>query len=141
MSYHEKTRWAGLAANILIWGWYFASAFGEWQAGTLTGQNSFGGVVLAIIGTVIIQIVANAAIAIHRSSDAQAGLDERDRQIADKAAASAYTLLSIGLVLVVGAAYFAIDYIVAINLLMLVFIAVECVRYMIEIAAYRRGFA
>lgn len=141
MSFQEKSRWAGLIANLLIWGWYFIDAFQTWQAGALTGRNSFSGIVLAIIASVIVQIVVATALAIQRPDEAEAALDERDRQIARKGGATAYSLLSFGLVIVIGAAYLAIDYLMAINLLLLVFIATECVRYAIEIAAYRRGFA
>lgn len=141
MSFQEKTRWAGLVANLLIWGWYFANALGAWRAGNLTGQNSFGGVILAVIGSVIVQVAVIAVAAAGRPDEADVPLDERDRDIARKGAATAYSLLCFGVVMVIGAAYFTVDYLVAINLLMLVFIAVECIRYGIEIAAYRRGYA
>lgn len=141
MTFQEKTRWAGLAANLLIWGWYFVDAFGAWQAGTLTGRNSFGGIVGTVIATVVVQVAVIVVVAIHRTDEADVPLDERDRQIARKGAAAAYSLLSFGLVVAIGAAYLALDYLAAINLFVFLFIAVECVRYVIEIAAYRRGYA
>lgn len=139
MTFQEKTRWAALAANVLVWVWYFASVFSAWRSGALTGTNSLSGVLFAIIASVVVQVIITIAIAAHRPGDADPPLDERDRQIAQKGSAAAYPLLSFGLVLVIGAAYFAVDYLVAINLLLLVFIATECIRYLIEIAAYRQG--
>lgn len=140
MSFQEKSRWAGLAANLLIWGWYFIDAFQAWHDGSFSGRGSFGGIVGAIILSVVVQVALTTAMAIHRPNEAEAALDERDRQISRRGSATAYSLLSFGMVLVIGAAYLAIDYLTAINLLLLVFITVECVRYVIEISAYRRGW-
>lgn len=176
MTFHEKTRWIALFANVLLWGWYFvhfAPVFGvHWAGGiapteiapsiavqagggsaggvpaggvTMGGVHPsaaramFGGMAIAVFWTVVIQIIATTAIAIHRPKEANAPRDERERAITRNAASSAYTLLSFGVVVIIVAAYLALDYLAAMNLLLLTFIAVECVRYILEIISYRRG--
>ena len=141
MTFHEKTRWVSLFANLIIWGWYFVSFLSDWSRGLATGQNAFGGMVLAVIGCVVIQVVAVTVLAIHRPGEANLALDERERAIGQRASAIAYSVLGFGIVVIVIAAYLAIDYLLAMNLLMLWFIGVECLRYAVEILSYRRGIA
>lgn len=141
MTFHEKTRWIALIATLMIWGAYFLQFMMRWHDGTITGTSSFWGMVLAVVWALIIQIVATAAIAIHRPKEALARPDEREQGIRAQAASQAYTLLSVGIVTLIVASFFVLDHLATMNLLALLFIAVECVRYALEIRAYRHGYA
>ena len=33
MTFHEKSRWIALIANLLVWGWYFATIARAVEAG------------------------------------------------------------------------------------------------------------
>lgn len=144
MSFHEKSRWIGLFANLLVWGWYFTQVFAVLRADVPAEAERFAGIgltVVVIIWTVIIQVVATSAIAIHRPYEANAAPDERERAIARHAGARAYTLLSLGLVVAIGGSYTGWSLFATVNAVLFAFIIAECARYVIEIAAFRRGLA
>ena len=84
MSFHEKTRWIGLVANILAWGWYFSRVSDLLLAGVPDEASRYAGLgltIVVIIWTVVIHIVLTAAVAIHRPDEANAAPDERERAI------------------------------------------------------------
>lgn len=139
MTFHEKTRWLSLGADLLVWSWYFSQVYQALATRTADESRFFWLMVGVIIATVVILVAGIIAIAIHRPSEADVALDERDRAITRKAGASAYTLLSLGLVLVIGGSFTGWDKFVTINALLLAFIVAELSRYAIEIIGYRRG--
>ena len=140
MSFQEKSRWVALVANLIAWGWYL-----------LTLARLPGGVpderaMLQLIGPVfvavtIINIVGHIIVAVLKPREAKTELDEREKAIARHAAATGYTVLCLGIVVALGATFWYWTAIVAVNAVMFAFIAAECVRYGVEIAAFRRGFA
>lgn len=144
MSFQEKTRWVGLAVNLIVWGWYFTQVLALIRAGIGGEEARFAGLgltIAVIVASTVIWIVAATAIALHRPGEANARLDERERAITRKAGASAYTLLSLGLVIAIGGNYTGWSQFVTVNAVLLAFIVAECARHLLEIVAFRRGVA
>lgn len=141
MTFHEKSRWIALAANIVIWGWYFVIVLRALGAGYPDEPYLLGAIVGVIVAMVVIHVVLHTAIAIWRPSEARSEMDERDRAISDRAGARALDILSLGLVIALGAGLYHWNTFVTINAVLFAFILADTTRYAMEIVAYRRGFA
>lgn len=141
MSFHEKSRWIALTATLIVWGWYFVTLLGVVRAGVPDSPGMMGMLVPVIIGLTVILVVGHAVIAIAKPSEASDTMDERERAIRGHASAAAYELLSLGLVLVLGASLFYWNTFIVVNGVLFVFVLADCVRYILEIRSYRRGFA
>jgi len=144
MSFQEKTRWVGLAVNLVVWSWYFTQVVTLLRAGIADEPARFAGLglmITVVVASTVIWVVAATAIALHRPSEADTHLDERERAIARKAGASAYTLLSLGLVLAIGGSYTGWSHFVTVNAVLFAFILAECARHVLEIVDFRRGVA
>ena len=140
MSFQEKSRWIALLANLIAWGWYFLTL------ARLSGGVPDERVMLQLMGPVFlaitaINIVGHILVAALKPDEAKTELDEREKAIARHAAAIGYTVLCLGVVIALGATLWFWTAFVAVNAVMFAFIAAECVRYGVEIAAFRRGFA
>jgi hypothetical protein len=141
MTFHEKSRWIALGANLIVWGWYFVT-IARLLAGDLPDERGLLGMMVpVIIAITIIHIVGHALVAILKPSEARTEMDEREKAIAQRATAIGYNVLCFGIVLAMGTTLYYWNTFVAVNAVMLAFIVAECVRYGVEIAAYRRGFA
>lgn len=141
MTFHEKSRWIALGANLVIWGWYFTTIV-RIMAGDLPDEHGLLGLMVPVIVAItIIHIVGHAIVAALKPSEARAEMDERERAIAMRAAAVGYNVLCLGIVVAMGTTLYYWTAFVAVNAVMFAFIVAECVRYGIEIAAYRRGYA
>ena len=141
MTFHEKSRWIALTANLLVWGWYFVLVVRALGAGYPDEPYLLGAIIGVIIAMTVIHVVLHAAVAIWRPSEARAELDERERAISDRAGARAFDLLAFGLVVALGASLYHWNTFVAINAVLFAFILADTARYAMEIVAYRRGFA
>lgn len=138
MTFHEKSRWIALLANLGVWSWYFLTVARVRAAGAPDAPYVIATMLPVIIAITVIHIVAHAAVALWKPSEARTGMDEREQAIARRAAVIAYNVLAVGLVLAVGATLFNWTAFFAINAVMFVFIVAESVRYALEIVAYRR---
>ena len=141
MSFHEKSRWIALGANLLVWGWYFITILTAVDNGYPDEPYLFGLLVGVIVAMIVIHVVGHTVVAPLKPSEARTELDERERAIENRASARAYEILSFGLVIALGAALYEWNTFVAINGVLFAFILAESVRYVLEIRAYRRGLA
>lgn len=138
MSFHEKTRILSLLVTLLVWGAYFASIARDLAAGAMPESWWLWRLVPVIIVSTIVMTVSATALALWRPAEAEAGLDERERQISHQAGATAYTLLSFGLVIVIGGSLTGWSLFVTINALLFAFVLTECIRYAIELRNLRK---
>jgi hypothetical protein len=76
-----------------------------------------------------------------KPSEAGTDLDEREKAISRHASAVGYTMLCVGVAIALGTTLYYWTAWVAMNAVMAAFILAECVRYGVEIAAFRRGYA
>lgn len=141
MSFHEKSRWIALIATLIVWGWYFIAVLGVVRSEFPDTPYLMGMLIPVIIGLTVILIVGHTVAAIMKPSEANSAMDEREKTIRNRASAKAYELLSFGLVIVLGASLYYWNTFIAVNGVLFVFVLAESVRYIIEIAAYRRGLA
>ena len=140
MSFQEKSRWIALLANLVAWGWYFLT-LARLPAGLDDERGLLGLMVPVFIAVAIINIVGHMIVAVLKPSEARSELDEREKAIARHAAAVGYTVLCVGIAVAMGATLWFWTALYAVNAVMFAFILAECVRYGVEIAAFRRGFA
>ena len=142
MSFREKTLWVALLSNIAVWGWYFSRVGALGGAGLPESAEPFllGMIVPVIIAITVIHVAAISVIAILEPREADAPLDERERAIKHRATASAYEILSVGLVLIIGGSLFFWNTYLVVNAILLLFIVAESIRYGMEILALRRGY-
>jgi hypothetical protein len=145
MTFQEKSRWIALAANLIVWGWYFVTVVrlltGDLSGGIGDERGLLGLMVPVILAITIIHIVGHIIVAALKPGEARTTLDEREKAIARHAAAIGYNVLCVGIVIAMGATLYYWTAFVAVNAVMFAFILAECARYGIEIAAFRRGFA
>lgn len=141
MTFHEKSRWIALLANLGIWGWYFITVARAVGAG-YPDQPGLMWLMVPVIGALtIIHVVAHVAVALMNPKEANEELDERGRAIGYRASAWGYNILCVGIFGVITASFFWWNSFVIVNGLLFAFIFAESVRYGIEIRAYRRGLA
>lgn len=140
MTYQEKSRWIALTANLLAWGWYFIT-LARLPAGIPDERGLIGLMVPVFFAVIIINIVGHVIVAVLKPSEARTSLDEREKAISRRAAAIGYTALCVGVATALGTTLLYWTAWFAVNAVMAAFILAECVRYGVEIAAFRRGVA
>ena len=145
MTFHEKSRWIALGANVVIWGWYFVT-LGRILSGDIAARigderGLLGLMVPVIVAITIVNIVGHIIVAALKPKEAKTELDEREKAIARHATAIGYNVLCVGIVFAMATTFYYWTAFVAVNAVMLAFIVAECVRYGFEILAYRRGYA
>jgi hypothetical protein len=140
MTYQEKSRWIALTANLLAWGWYFVT-LARLPAGLPDERGLIGLMVPVFIAITIINIVGHVIVAVLKPSEAGTDLDEREKAISRHASAVGYTVLCVGVAIALGTTLLCWTAWFAVNAVMAAFIVAECVRYGVEILAFRRGYA
>jgi hypothetical protein len=140
MSFQEKSRWIALLANLVAWGWYVLT-LARLPAGLPDERGLLGLMVPVFVAVTVINIVGHIIVAVLKPGEAKTELDEREKAIAQRAAAIGYTVLCLGIVVALGSTLYYWSALIAVNAVMFAFIVAECVRYGVEIAAFRRGFA
>lgn len=141
MTFREKTRWLALIVDLLIWSWYFRHVAAALPNGPADEADFLWLAAFATIGSVVIHVAALIAFAVVTPDEAAGGLDERERTIERSAGSAAYTFLAVGLVSVILGSYAGWSKFTTVNAVLLVFVAAEISRYLIEILAYRRAAA
>ena len=139
MSFREKTRWAALIVDLLIWAWYFSRVAEVLPDGPADEMDFLWLAAGTTIATIVVHVAVLVALAIARPKEAGAGLDEREQAIERRAGSAAYTLLAIGLVNVVVASFFGWSKFMTVNAVIAVFVLAELFRYVTEILAFRRA--
>ena len=141
MTFHEKSRWIALCANLVVWGWYFVTVARAVEIGAPDVPYMMATMIPVIVALTIIHVVGHTVAALMNPKDASADTDEREREIGRRAATIGYHLLCVGLFAVIGASLFWWNTFLVVNGVLFAFILAECVRYGIELHAYRRGIA
>lgn len=141
MTFQEKSRWIALTANLLAWGWYFVTVARLLASGVPDERAMLALMVPVFVVVTLLHIVGHVVVAALKPSEARTTLDEREMAIARRAAAIGYNILCVGIVVAMGATLYYWTAFVAVNAVMLAFILAECVRYGVEITAFRRGYA
>ena len=140
MTYQEKSRWIALTANLLAWGWYFIT-IARLPSGLPDERGLLGLMVPVFIAITVINIIGHVVVAVLKPGEAGTDLDEREKAISRRASAIGYTVLCVGIAMALGTTLLYWTAWVAVNAVMAAFILAECVRYGVEILAFRRGCA
>jgi hypothetical protein len=140
MSFRERTLWAALIGNLLVWGGYFvwlARRMADGGAEAIPHPSFLIGIIIWLI---IYSAVAAAMVQLLSRRDAgRRGdrLDEREQAVAWRAGAAAYGFLSLLVLLVIGGMVTGWSARVTINALLFAFILAESFRYLMELRALR----
>jgi len=138
MPFKEKIAWISVSSTILVWGGYFGFMLAT--AGKLHGAVYFIGFMAAVIAQTILMIAAAPITAVLAPADANAGADERDRDIGRRAYALAYPVLITLVICVAGSVHLGFDRIDMAYGIMGAIVIAEIVHYAAQIAGYRRGY-
>lgn len=141
MTFHEKSRWIGLVAILMVWTWYFVTIARAVGAGYPDQPYLMALMIPAVIAFTVIHAVGHAVIAVMKPKEANAAMDERERAIAARATIWGYNLLSFGIFLVITGSFFWWNSFVIVNALMFAFVLADSARYVAEIVLYRRASA
>jgi hypothetical protein len=133
MTFREKSLWVSLLATLAIYAHYFIRVLqiGDGDPGRVTGL--FVGTVIVMI---VVQVVVNAALAIHRKPERP---DERDRELSLVASRIAYYVLMTGAwgALTVGALHLGTFWVIHAGLAAIVL--GELARCGVQVYLYRRA--
>ena len=137
MSYQEKSVLGSLLAVGVVFGYYFASVLRDLGRPAFDGASlPIGGLVLAVIAIVVIEIVYHIVLALESKPVPK---DERDTLIASKAYRNAYFVLSAGIFVVMCAVMLAFKPFVTVNLVLFVWVLAELAQFATQLFYYRRG--
>jgi uncharacterized membrane protein len=134
MAFKEKSAWIVLAALIWIFGGYAWSLYQAGSFGAGTTAVMFG----AMIGFVVIVVIAHVVAAIFSPKSADEAEDERDRKIELRAEEIGGLVLGSTVLLALAAALFEGRYLIA-NILFLGLAASEIVKNLFQVFLYRRS--
>ncbi|MFN7176640.1 MAG: hypothetical protein ACK4MX_07085 [Thermaurantiacus sp.] len=140
MSFRERTLWVALLGNVLVWGGYFVWLANRVARGGLEAIPHPTFLIGVVVWLIIYSILAAGLVQVLARREAQAidrTLDEREQVIAWRAGATAYTLLSVFTLLIIGGLFTGWPSRVAINALLLAFVLAESLRYTLELRALR----
>jgi len=136
MSFREKIAWIALAGIVVAAVIYFGALFTRPDP----DHGYFVGLFAAVV---VVQVIVTSAaaivVAILSRRDAQAPRDERDRQVAVRAAAQAYYPLLVGVIVAAFTIHLGNGLFGMLNTLLGVIMAAEALRFALQIVAYRRG--
>ena len=139
MSFREKIDWLSLGAILIGFGWYFA-AFPYASKGN-AALGTQGGMLFAIaILMAITMTISAVALAVHKPSEANASVDERDRNIGRMAATRAYYVMIPGAAFAFASAFYTRELVIVLNMLLAASVLAECVRLSSQIFASQRGY-
>lgn len=148
MSFHEKRIWAMLAANVLVYGWYFKIMVNI-AVSTPNDENSIpvSGfapyLVAVIIALIVVAIVSHIAIAVHSiqsEGDIDETEDERDTLIKLRGENKSGAILGLGVVITIGMILMGNGPFVTANALLAALILSETVAGIFKLVDYRRSF-
>jgi len=138
MTFREKIDCATLGVIALAFGWY-AIVFPWGMRGTSALAAQGGLLLVVVIAMTLALTIAAIAMAVHRPRDANAPVDERDRDITRKAATRAYYVLIVGATCCFAVGYGVGDLAAVLNALLGTVVLAELVRLASQVAAYRLG--
>ena len=153
MSFKEKSAWISLVTTVGIFGYYF---FKIWGLSELSPEDardpvmSLSGYVIVLI--IVVETVFHGMLAATNHKAAKMGADERDKLIEYKSNSIGYTVLAVGVLIVLGrmvtlefnpsfndySSVLPIPFL-TIHMLLFVFILSEVARFAALVFNYRRG--
>lgn len=147
MSFHEKSIWAMLSANILVYGWYFYNMVQVAMAAPIDEKPIAiaviaSHIVITIVALIIISIVSHIVIALHaltKDGEVDDSEDERDRLIKLRGESKSAPILALGVVITIAMILFGNEAFVTANMLLASLILSETVAGVFKILDYRRG--
>lgn len=137
MSFREKLAWVSLVSTVIVWGGFFLYLLGSPHSAR--GMAMIGPFILAVLVQVAVMIAMTAYWSIRAPDEASAPADEREKAIGNRATASAYLVLVIGLVATIIGLHIGLHGPDVIFALAGAFILAESVRYGSAAIAFRRG--
>jgi hypothetical protein len=147
LSYQEKSILGSLLAMVVVYASYFASAFRHFGQSQFDG-GTLGRLIITVIAIVAIEIVYHIALALRARPEPK---DERDLLIECKAYRTAYFAMFSGMSLVItwlivaGLARVAapgrisVAPFLMVNLILLVLVLTELLKFVAQLFYYRRG--
>ena len=81
MSFRELSAWLSVVTTIGVWGYYFLTLLGAFNAGTLNGDATLKLFIGCMIATIVVQVALNIVASIISRQDSMAPLDEREWRI------------------------------------------------------------
>ena len=152
MSYREKTAWAAIVGDLIVWGGYLLNLLRETADGSPELGDLIGLFTGAVIASVVIHVGLAIVVALVAPRAAEAPADERERLIELEASRLAYTVFSVAAVtvalavpiLAMGGPVWLDDALtevalIAANGLILSLVAAEMLNAVARIVGYRRG--
>ncbi|MBI1328514.1 MAG: hypothetical protein GC166_01280 [Alphaproteobacteria bacterium] len=141
MSFREKAVWVSLVSYLIVYGLYF------WRYGAAVmaggGADYMGSLISAVLLLVVLEVVLTIAIsattAIAAPQDVEAPLDERERQIAQRANGPALHVVTIGVLGAIAALYYGVSIALVINCLFLALVLAEMTKSAVQIVLFRKG--
>jgi len=147
MSFHEKSIWAMLSANILVYGWYFYNMIQVAIAAPI-GQKPIAiaviasHIVITIVALIIISIVSHIVIALHsvkKDGEVDDSEDERDTLIKLRGESKSGAILGLGVVITIAMILLGNGPFWTANMLLAALILSETVAGIFKLIDYRRG--
>jgi hypothetical protein len=139
MPFREKIAWLSLMAIAVTSGGYFILLLRAGNGGVPPVQVNLGLLVATVIVITLVTMIGAIAIALMNPKDANAGADERDRSVARRAAAGAYHVLLVLVMLAAVTAHLGLGLGGLLNGILAAIVIAELVRCGLEIHGYRRG--
>lgn len=136
MAFREKSAWITLVCTLLVYGAYFALFTRAAEAGQ--SFSMVGGITVAVVCYVVLQIILTVIAAAAAPRDARAPEDEREHEIQVRARSAAFVVLQLAGILAVASVHFFDKWTVA-NAMFAALILAEVVRNLFVILGYRRG--
>ena len=147
MSFHEKSIWAMLSANILVYGWYFynmmqiavAAPVGEKPIGIAVIASH---IVITIVALIVISIVSHIVITLHsmnKEGEVDDSEDERDTLIKLRGESKSGPILGLGVVITIAMILMGNGPFLTANMLLAALILSETVAGIFKLLDYRRG--
>lgn len=148
MSFHEKSIWAMLAANVLVYGWYFKVMVNIAMSFPIGEQpipvSEFAPYLVAtVVALIIVAIVSHIAIALHSiqsEGDIDDTEDERDTMIKLRGENKSGAILGLGVVITIGMILMGNGPFLTANALLAALVLSETVAGVFKIRDYRRSF-
>ena len=143
MSYQEKSILGSLLAFVVVFGSYFVAVLRDLGRPDFEG-GTFGRLVFAVIAIVLIEIAYHIVLALESKPEPK---DERNVLIECKGYRNAYFLLAGGAFLVIvwvamghpAPTRIAVANFVTVNLILLVMVIADLMKFLTQLFYYRRG--
>lgn len=149
MTFQEKRMIASIVTTIVVFGTFFLVILGMYQDGRFAGGDAFSllgrSILVLIVGAIVLNVVLTILFSIvhsiaNRESDPSFTVDERDRQIEQRASTISHCVFGAGFVLSMIALASGQTPFMVFNLIVASFGVASLVQCGTQIFLYRRGY-